>query len=1330
RFIRMDEHWNAFRSHKRGGLNPNEPPLPLWMIKSLQLTKFVLFLIAHIFIVAASFFSRIFLILLSTNILPSHHSDESHYEKTCHIDVHRLPKARAASMLVLFLIQCLPDFLALLQSLHRFLTDHKSGGRIRMTLIFFESCRSSGLLLLYLYIFPTLDSFRALFALTAVQFLPTFQSMVGVMARSFNDSFPLARRLSILISSVPHFLITMLIASSAYIWSIGGKEFDRYLILPLALLLFSLGFWEAWITPNHAGSYFHHLYQIKYGIRKVNSPTRITLSIIRISIGLFIFSHSASSTIDLKADLFRKVLTSWSFSYSHTRILLLGLGVLLLNYSLRVVTRLLAAMSLHLPSLLHPLTISIPLSLLASHLMCNVFTLCSLGKTLAKIGITYRCVAWHPSAHLFSDVYLAVVWLLVSLYRSHALVSPPDFDKSDEVIESMPAISNGLAIDQSLVVFEHSLAKNDTAIDDEDDPWMEANVNDPLRIRSDELDKVSTLYVCATMWHETRTEMTQMFKSLLKLDEERAVCENKKRKDDIQFRLEVHIFFDDAWEDQSECGRTPNQFFRLFFDLINEMTEKELSADDDEEGGTPTRMLVNTSYGGRLVVRLPAGTLMFVHLKDKKLIRHKKRWSQVMYMYYLLGHRIMDSHLSIEDKQLAADNTFILAIDGDSKFEPEAVLRLLHLMQMKSDIGCACGRIHPIGNGVMVWYQKFEYAIAHWFQKAAEHVLGCVLCAPGCFSLFRASALMDDNIMHKYTKTASEPRHFVQYDQGEDRWLSTLMLKQGYRIEYVAASDAETYAPEGFEEFFNQRRRWTPSSVANTVDLLADYKRALANNNSMSFLYILYQFIVIGFSMLGPGIIFSMLVFAQVAAFGVDSTSMMMYNAIPILLYISTCFVMESSVQLFFAKILSIIYAFVMLAVLVATTSQIIMESVLAPTSLFIVTMVGIFAGAALLHPQECSNIVHGTIFFLLIPSTYVFLSLYSLINLNVINWGTREAVAKAMGKAPETSASEKWIRRMANSPLGKVFLPSMQSESDPHVEALERRLEMMDKKMTEMQKEKKKDEVDAFDRLRTLSAFDESFYAKENEVKEITSARRFETSKDSMNQRGVNRLQWMDAEYLQVCERGRLKASEERFWDQLIDTYLKPQESSAREQADIAEGLASLRNNIAFAIILLNGLLVLAIFLIQRNKEILSFQWTLTGGLTHVKMNPMTGKYEETDEPLEVDPLGMGIIVFLSTILIVQTVGMIIHRVTTLFGAFQELNAMQEACSHSPTKRDDDDLLLEAARSMVDTSNYSLSHGADGFTRATGDTNNVLYKLQRARLTQRLQRGAVEGPE
>lgn len=68
-------------------------------------------------------------------------------------------------------------------------------------------------------------------------------------------------------------------------------------------------------------------------------------------------------------------------------------------------------------------------------------------------------------------------------------------------------------------------------------------------------------------------------------------------------------------------------------------------------------------------------------------------------MYYLLGHRIMDSPRSVEDRQLDADNTYILAIDGDSKFQPSSVLKLLQLLDSKKDIGCACGRIHPLGNG-------------------------------------------------------------------------------------------------------------------------------------------------------------------------------------------------------------------------------------------------------------------------------------------------------------------------------------------------------------------------------------------------------------------------------------------------------------------------------------------------------------------------------------------------------------------------------------------------------------------------------------------------------
>ena len=76
---------------------------------------------------------------------------------------------------------------------------------------------------------------------------------------------------------------------------------------------------------------------------------------------------------------------------------------------------------------------------------------------------------------------------------------------------------------------------------------------------------------------------------------------------------------------------------------------------------------------------------------------------------------------------------------------------------------------------------------------------------------------------------------------GEDRWLCTLLLQQGYRVEYCAASDSFTYAPEGFYEFYNQRRRWTPSTMANIIDLLQSWRDITKRNEDISMLYIIYQ---------------------------------------------------------------------------------------------------------------------------------------------------------------------------------------------------------------------------------------------------------------------------------------------------------------------------------------------------------------------------------------------------------------------------------------------------------------------------------------------------------
>ena len=69
----------------------------------------------------------------------------------------------------------------------------------------------------------------------------------------------------------------------------------------------------------------------------------------------------------------------------------------------------------------------------------------------------------------------------------------------------------------------------------------------------------------------------------------------------------------------------------------------------------------------------------------------------------------------------------------------------------------------------------------------------------------------------------------------------SLLSRPGWRVEYCAASDAWTSAPTGMREFFNQRRRWIPSTIANILNLLETARFTRRVNSTISYLYIVYQ---------------------------------------------------------------------------------------------------------------------------------------------------------------------------------------------------------------------------------------------------------------------------------------------------------------------------------------------------------------------------------------------------------------------------------------------------------------------------------------------------------
>jgi chitin synthase len=479
-----------------------------------------------------------------------------------------------------------------------------------------------------------------------------------------------------------------------------------------------------------------------------------------------------------------------------------------------------------------------------------------------------------------------------------------------------------------------------------------------------------------------------------------------------------------------------------------------------------------------------------------------------------------------------------------------------------------------------------------------------------------------------------------------------------------------------------------PSTIANIMDFLTDYKHIVDVNESISYLYIVYQFFLMVSTVLGPATVLLMITGAYNACLGTSLWQSFSLAVGPALFYLLLCYITTTDFQIRIAAFMSAIYAVIMMAVIVGTTIQIAEDSWTSPNAIFLMLLIVIFLVAAIMHPQEFWCIVPGMLYFLCIPSGYLLLLIYSLCNLNIVSWGTRE-VEKRKHVKKKTKEEEEKAKIEAKKEQAKkakkgffsqftinIVNPTKYSTSLRNflrdwlgIESNETNnviLRQILGTLERIEKIKNEEEVDGMD-LGFINPEDivdhnervNDYHQRLNKsnapsyVKITANAsavlrkragqsfvsNNYYAQEDKIYQKQRNELinpAWIEVPYLNDSEIDFLDPKETDFFQKMIDRYLYPLVEDKNYQAKVARDLKALRNNGCFAFFMINALWMVIIFHLQLVQyKVRDYIYVPIPRLNY--------------EPLRFEPLGFSFLIFFASILLVQFFSMLWHRYGTV---------------------------------------------------------------------------------
>ncbi|WP_299897668.1 glycosyltransferase family 2 protein [uncultured Aquimarina sp.] len=170
-------------------------------------------------------------------------------------------------------------------------------------------------------------------------------------------------------------------------------------------------------------------------------------------------------------------------------------------------------------------------------------------------------------------------------------------------------------------------------------------------------------------------------------------------------------------------------------------------------------------------------------------------------------------HALYKGFKLGMGDVFI-TVDSDSIVKKDTLRIMASPFVVNDECGAVAGNVRVLNRdkALIPRMLNVSFAFSFEFIRSAQSALGSVLCTPGALSAYRREAVMNCReawITQTFLGQVSKI--------GEDRAMTNMILKQGYKVLFQKNAYVYTNTPERYKNLYKMFIRWERSNIRENI---------------------------------------------------------------------------------------------------------------------------------------------------------------------------------------------------------------------------------------------------------------------------------------------------------------------------------------------------------------------------------------------------------------------------------------------------------------------------------------------------------------------------------